>query len=125
MEWLISSLITLLVTAISLFLISKIPALGIYIDSFGKAIFSALVFGVLNAFLEPVLRFLGAPITFLTFGLFAIVINAITFGLAAALVEGFSLRNGFVSALLGAIALSIINFIISEVFGLPNLAPTT
>jgi putative membrane protein len=125
MEGLISLLITLLVTAVCLFLISKIPPLGIEIDSFGKAVIAAIVFGILNAIVEPILRFFGAPITFLTLGLFAIVINAVTFGLAAWLVEGFRLRHGFMSALLGAIALAIINYIISEVFGLPNFAPVT
>jgi len=97
----------------SLFVISKLP-LGIEIDSFGKALVSAAVFGVLNALLRPILGFLAFPITFLTFGLFALVLNAIIFGLAAFLVHGFRLRGGFFSAFIGAIALSLINALIFQ-----------
>jgi putative membrane protein len=120
MSWLIGILITWVITSISLFIISKLP-LGIEIDGFNKALVSAAVFGILNALLGPILRFLGAPITFLTLGLFAIVINAIIFGLAAWLVQGFRLRWGIGSALLGAIALGIINSLIFQVLG--NIFP--
>lgn len=120
MSWLIGILITWLITSVSLFVISKLP-LGIEIDGFNKALVSAAVFGILNAILGPILRFLGAPITFITLGLFAIVINAIIFGLAAWLVQGFRLRWGIGSALLGAIALGIINSLIFSVLG--NLFP--
>ena len=97
-----------LVTSVSLFLISKLPT-GVEISSFQKALISAIVFGLLNAFVRPVIAFFSFPITFLTFGLFSIVINAIIFGLAAALVDGFSLRWGFWSALIGAVLLGFIN----------------
>ncbi|NEP08841.1 MAG: phage holin family protein [Symploca sp. SIO2C1] len=104
----ISLLIAWLITSVSLFIISKLPT-GVEIDSFQKAIISAAVFGLLNALLRPILGFLAFPITFLTFGLFAIVLNAIIFGLAAYLVTGFRLRWGFWSALIGALALGFIN----------------
>lgn len=107
-------LILVVVTAISLLIISYIPFLGVEIDSPGKALVSGLVFGILNAFLKPILSFLGAPITFLTFGLFAIIINAIIFGLTAKLIEGFRLRNGLLSAILGAIVLGIVNGLIFD-----------
>ena len=87
----IAFLITLLVTAVSILIISKLPT-GVEIDSFNKALISAFVFGILNAVLRPILSFISAPITFLTFGFFTIIINAIIFGLAAALVTGFRLR---------------------------------
>jgi putative membrane protein len=109
----IELLVAWLVTSISLFIISKLP-LGVEIDGFGKAAWSAAVFGILNALLRPILGFLTFPITLLTFGLFALVLNAIIFGLAAALVEGFRLRWGFWSALIGAIALSVINSLIFQ-----------
>lgn len=110
-------LVAWLVTSVSLFVISRLP-LGIEIDSFGKAIWSAAVFGVLNALLRPILAILAFPITLLTFGLFALILNAIIFGLAAALVQGFRLRWGFWSAIIGAIALSIMNAIIFGLLGL-------
>lgn len=104
-------LITWLVTSVSLFILSKLP-LGVEIDSFNKALISAAVFGILNALVRPVLAVLALPITFLTFGLFTIILNAIIFGLAAALVEGFRLRWGIWSAILGAMALGFINSVL-------------
>jgi putative membrane protein len=101
-------LIIWLVTTISFLIISKLP-IGVEIDSFGKAVISAAVFGILNAILRPILGFFTFPFIILTFGLFVFVLNAIIFGLAAALVPGFRLRWGFWSALIGAIALSIVN----------------
>jgi putative membrane protein len=92
-------------------LISKLPT-GVEISSFQKALISAIVFGLLNAFVRPVIAFFSFPITFLTFGLFSVIINAIIFGLAAALVDGFSLRWGFWSALIGAFLLGFINSLI-------------
>ncbi|MBD3881292.1 phage holin family protein [Phormidium tenue FACHB-886] len=120
---LILFIVAAIVTAISLIIISKIPFLGVEIDSVSKALISGLIFGLLTAFVKPILSFLAAPITFLTFGLFAFVINVIIFGLAAKLVEGFRLRNGFVSAILGAIALSIINSILFQILGSIGLIP--
>jgi putative membrane protein len=111
LTFLITFLITAGVTALSLLIISKLP-LGIEVDSPTKAIVAGIVFGVLNAFVKPILVVLTIPITILSLGLFLLVLNAIIFGIAAWLVEGFRLRNGFWSALLGAIALGIINSIL-------------
>ncbi|NES24766.1 MAG: phage holin family protein [Symploca sp. SIO3E6] len=112
----VTLLIAWLVTSVSLFLISKLPT-GVEIDSFQKALISAAVFGLLNALLGPILRVLAFPITFLTIGLFAIVINGIIFGLAAWLVTGFRLRWGFWSAMIGAFALSVMNSLIYKLLG--------
>lgn len=106
--------ITWLVTTISFLIISKLP-IGVEIDSFGKAAISAAVFGILNAILRPILGFFTFPFIILTFGLFVFVLNAIIFGLAAALVPGFRLRWGFWSALIGAIALSLVNSLLFNV----------
>jgi putative membrane protein len=113
---LVSLLIAWLVTSVSLFVISKLPT-GVEIDTFGKALSSAAVFGILNALLYPILFVLTLPINFLTLGLFSIVLNAIVFGLAAYLVTGFRLRWGFWSALIGAVALGIINSLIYQLLG--------
>lgn len=111
-------LVSLLITAVSLYIISKIPPLGVEIDSPQKALVSAAVFGLLNAFLKPVLQFIGFPLTILTLGLFLLVINVIIFALAAKLVEGFRLRYGFISAALGAFCLSLVNGIIDHFLNL-------
>lgn len=116
-------LITLLVMAISFVIISKIP-IGVDVDSFPKALTAAVVFGILNALLKPVLNILALPFNFLTFGLFSLVVNAIIFGLAALLVEGFRLRFGFWSALLGALALSLVSSLLSNVLANLGFATT-
>lgn len=105
--WIIGLLIFAVVTAVSLVIISNLP-LGIDIDSFPKAFLSGLVIGALNSLVLPLLSSLRL-LNLLTLGLFGLIATAIVFGLAAFLVPGFRLRWGFVSALLGAIALSFIN----------------
>ncbi|MBD6614849.1 phage holin family protein [Nostoc sp. B(2019)] len=104
-------IITWLVTAISFLIISKLP-IGVEIDNFGKALITAAVFGILNALLLPVLTLFTLPFIILTLGLFFFVLNSIIFGISAALVPGFRLRYGFWSALLGSLALAIINSIL-------------
>ena len=107
-------LIAWLITAISLLIIAQLP-IGVEVDDFGKALVAAIVFGVLNALVKPILVFFSIPLTILTLGLFLLIVNAIIFGLAAALVSGFRLRYGFWSALFGSICLSFVNGILSQV----------
>lgn len=109
-----SIIVTWLVTSVSLFILSRLP-LGTEIDDFKTALWSAGILGLVNAILGPIFRFFAFPITFLTFGLFAVVINAILFGIAAFLVEGFRLKWGFASAIIGAVILSILNSFIFSV----------
>ncbi len=116
MSHLIAFIITTLVTAVSLIILSKLP-LGIEIDSFQKAVISAIVLGIVNG----ILSFISFPLTFLTLGLFAFVVNIVAFGLAAWLVEGFRLRWGIWSALLGAIALSIVNSILYKLLEIVHI----
>ena len=107
-------LISWLITAISLLIIAQLP-IGVEVDDFGKALVSAIVFGILNAIVKPVLLFLTIPLTILTLGLFLFIVNAIVVGLAAALVKGFRLRYGVWSAIFGSICLSFINGVLSQV----------
>lgn len=116
----IGILITWLVTTVSFLIISKLP-LGVEIDTFGKAAISAAVFGVLNALVRPILAILSFPFIVLTLGLFIFILNAIIFGLAAWLVTGFRLRWGFWSALLGSLALGIVNSILFHLLTALNL----
>ncbi|MEA5510348.1 phage holin family protein [Crocosphaera sp. UHCC 0190] len=109
-------LIAWLVTAISLLIIAQLP-IGVEVDDFWKALVAAIVFGILNALVKPVLVFLTIPLTIITLGLFLFVINAIVFGLAAALVQGFRLRYGFWSAMFGSVFLSIVNGLLMRVVG--------
>lgn len=112
-------LIIWLVTAVSFVIISKIPT-GVEVDDFKKALFSAAVFGILNALVRPLIAGVTVPVLSLVFSgfLLTLLLNMIIFGLAAYIVEGFRLRWGIWSALLGSIALSFINsFLLSLVPG--------
>nr|WP_239121246.1 phage holin family protein [Spirulina major] len=110
----IGFLVTALVTAVSLLIISRLP-LGIEIDSTEKAIWAGVILGLLNGLVKPVLFVLTLPITILTLGIFTLFLNAFIFGITAKLVEGFRLNWGIWSALLGAIALGIINSILNSI----------
>jgi putative membrane protein len=109
--WIVNLLIVWAVTAISLYVISLLP-LGVEIDGLKKAFWSAAVFGILNATLGWLLKFLTLPLSWISFGAFAFVVNVFIFGLAAWLVQGFRLRWGFWSAVIGAFLLSVINSVI-------------
>jgi putative membrane protein len=113
-------LIVWLVTAISLWLISKLP-LGVEIDTPGKAIFSAAVLGIITTLVKPILKLVFAVPNLVTFdllsGIFTFLIAVVCFSLAAWLVEGFRLRYGLWSAILGAFALTVINNLIYKILG--------
>lgn len=117
--FLIAFLITAVVTAISLMIISKIPFLGVEVDSAGKALISGVVFGILNG----LLGWLGGSVILnvLTLGILWLIVNTLIFGLSARIVEGFRLRNGILSAVLGAIALSIVNGFLFWILGAVGL----
>jgi len=97
--------ITWLATAIGLGLATLIIP-GIKTDNSIAFLLAAAVLGLINAFIRPILWFLTAPLSVLTFGLFALVINALMIMLTAALVPGFKVK-GFGSAFLGAIIMAL------------------
>ena len=80
---------------------------GISVKSFGSAVLVAIVLGILNAILKPILQFLSFPITVLTLGLFLLVINTVIILIAGALVKNFQV-DGFWWALLFSIIMSIV-----------------
>ena len=83
---------------------------GISVDSVGSLLAAALILGVINAVLRPVLILLTLPITILTLGLFLLVINAGMLMLTAALLHGFHV-HGFMAALLGSIVVSLVSWV--------------
>ncbi len=111
-----SFIITWLVTTVSLIIISKLNV-GIHIADFTHALIAGLVIGLINAFIQPIAQVLALPLTVLTLGIFYFIVNALLFGLAAWIVQGFSLRHRFWSALIGSLLLSILNSIIFWILG--------
>ena len=85
------------------------------VDTLVTAIIASLVLAILNWTIKPLLHIISLPITFITFGLFSFVINAITLELTSALVGSNSFYfNGFGSALVVAVILAICNSIINS-----------
>lgn len=84
---------------------------GISIKSIGSAFLVAIVLALLNTFVKPFMVWLTIPFTYLTFGLFLFVINALIILLAGAIVKGFKV-NGFWWALLFSIVISLIQYLL-------------
>jgi len=84
---------------------------GIEIRGLGTALIAPIVIGLVNATLGFVLKILTLPLTFLTLGLFWLIINALMLQLAAAIVPGFYVA-GFWSAFFGAILLSVVSMVL-------------
>src|SRR5262245_10715833 len=78
----------------------------------GPAIFAGVILGFVNAVVRPLLLLLTLPFTLLTLGLFIFVVNALCFGLTAALVPGFDL-TGFWAAFFGALIVSIVSWVVN------------
>jgi len=85
---------------------------GIRIEGITAAFIGALVLGIINTIIRPILIFLTLPITILSLGLFIFIINAITFALTASFVDGFTVFT-FTGALLGAIITSVISWLLN------------
>lgn len=106
-------LITWLITAIALLITAHfIP--GIHLSSFVAALIAAFLSGLVNAIVRPILIILTLPITFLTLGLFLLVINAISLLIVAALTPGFDI-TGLWPAIIGSLVLSIVAGVIQFV----------
>ena len=104
-------LISVVVIAISLLIISKLPT-GVEVDSPWIALIAGAIIGAFNGIWSLFPGWFRTANAIFSLGLIPLIGSIIVFGLAAWLVEGFRLRWGFGSAILGAIALSIVNSIL-------------
>lgn len=86
---------------------------GIHVASFGAALIAALLLGLVNIFIRPVLVLLTLPVTVLTLGFFLLIINALLLYFVAWLVSGFAIA-GFFSALIGTIFISVVSALLSS-----------
>lgn len=87
---------------------------SVQVDSFTTALTAALVLGLVNTLIRPVLFLLTLPVTFLTLGLFVFVINGLMFWAVADLVPGFQVA-GFGAAVLGAFVYSLLSWLLSAI----------
>jgi putative membrane protein len=99
-----------LLLAAALLLVAHLYS-GVTVDSFGSAMVAALVIGLLNTLLRPLLVLLTLPVTVLTLGLFLFVINALMFQFAASMLNGFHVA-GFGAALIGSLIYSACSLVI-------------
>jgi putative membrane protein len=104
-------LITIVAIAISLLVISKLPV-GVEINHPFKALAAGAIIGIFDGLYTLIPGWLRTIPAVLSFGLIPFIGSVLVFSLAAWLVEGFRLRWGIGSAILGAIALSVVNFIL-------------
>lgn len=88
---------------------------GFKITSFPRAMLAAIIIGLLNAFLRPVLIFITIPINILTLGLFTFVVNAIILRLAAGLIKGFDIK-GWSSAVIAALTMTLLQIAVKFLF---------
>jgi putative membrane protein len=106
-----SLIIRWIINAVALMLVSYLFT-SIEVSGFAAALVAALILGLVNAVIRPILIFITLPINILTLGLFTLVINALLFWFVASFLEGFEVA-GFWSAFWGALTYSVISFLIS------------
>lgn len=104
-NWLVSALVILTASYL-------LP--GVHVDNFTAALTTAVVLGIINLFIKPIILLLTLPLTILTFGLFTLVINALMIILASNIVPGFNV-DGFWWAVIFSIVLSIINSFVNRI----------
>lgn len=89
---------------------------GMHAEGWGPLVVMALLLGIINAFVRPVLLLLSIPFIVLTLGIFIPILNALLFWLASQLVPGFHVA-GFWQAFFGSLIVSIVNWSLSAFFG--------
>jgi putative membrane protein len=115
----LTPLLTALATALSLLIVDLVVP-GVNIANFPAALIAALVIGLINGSVKPVLSALSLPLNFLSFGAFSLIINGLCFWLAAVIVPGFAVR-GIIGFLLGPVILTFANTFINNYFVERNL----
>ena len=115
-------LIVWLINALALLALPYVVP-SVQVESFMTALVAALLLGLVNSLIRPLLVLLTLPVTIVTLGLFVFVINALLFWFVASFVKGFSV-GGFWSAFFGAIVYALISWAASQlVFGPPRVTP--
>ena len=103
LRWLISAL-SVIVTAY------VVP--GVRVANFWTALVAALIIGLINALIRPLILLLTLPVNIVTLGLFTLVINALMFWLASSIVKGFDVAN-FTAAFLGALVFWLVSWFVN------------
>jgi len=105
----------LLITALGLWAATKLIP-GVQINGWGNLLVAALLLGIVNAVIRPVILILTLPLTVLTLGLFILVVNGISLSVVAWLMPGFTL-SGLGSAILGSVIVGLTSWRASTFVG--------
>ena len=109
-----SFLVRLLINALAFLIVSKVYS-GMSVSGFWTAVVAALIWGIVNALLRPVLLLLTLPINILTLGLFTLVVNGLILVITAQLYSGLVI-SGLFAGIFAAILLSAVNVILTMLF---------
>lgn len=105
-------ILNLLVSGLAVFITAQFLP-GVSVNNFLTALITAVVLGLINMFIKPIINILTLPINLLTLGLFSFVVNALMILLVSHFVTGFHV-NGFIAALLFSIVLSLVNSVLNS-----------
>jgi len=108
----ISLILRLIILTLGVFVAAYLVP-GINIAGYGAAIKAAILLGLLNIFIKPLLFLLTLPINILTLGVFTLIINGLLLWFVGAVVHGFSI-SGFFTAVLGSIVISILSILLNR-----------
>lgn len=106
-------IINLLINGLGVFIASYLLRPNVSVDGFVTALIVAVVLGLVNTFIKPIISIFALPLTVITLGLFSLVINALMILLVDALISGFTV-NGFIWALVFSFVLSLINSVLQR-----------
>lgn len=87
---------------------------SVHVKDFKSALIAAIVFGLINSLVKPILVFLTFPVTLLTLGLFYIILNGLLFWMAGSITKHFRV-DGFLGGLIGAIVYSVLMWLINAI----------
>jgi len=117
----IGILLTWLTTALSLLVVDLVvPGVDFATDNFVIPLLAAIAIGLVNSGIRPILKLLSLPLTFLSFGLFSLVVNGLCFWLASVLVPGFYV-SGILGFILGPVVLSLVSTFLNRYFAEKDL----
>jgi len=105
-------MIKLLITILSLFIVEKIVP-GFYVDSFWTAVVVAIVLGIINTFIRPILQIIALPVSIATLGISAFLINVGLLMLVDAIVPGFAIANFWI-AVMASVAMALVNWFLNK-----------
>jgi len=112
MTTMVGLLVRWAINAVALYLTTRIIP-GLRVSDVGGVVVAALVLGIVNAVLRPLVLLLTLPLTIVTLGLFALVVNAAMLYVVAGVTHRLVIAN-FLSAFVGALVLSVISFVLSR-----------